>query len=198
MPEDADKNSWRSRVAAAREQIRPDQLAAAASSLTDHVRDRVTGLRRIAGYIPVGAEPGSTDLLDQMRAGGTTVLLPVVQPAGVLDWAIYDGPDQLGRGRFGLREPVGERLGSAALAGIDLVLVPALAVARDGVRLGRGAGYYDRALARVPDLTPVVALLHDGELVERLPADPWDRRMTAAVTPHTGWTELPPVAHHNG
>ena len=198
MSEDADKDSWRVRVAAVRERMRPDQLSTAATSLTRHLRDRLTGLSRIAAYVPVGTEPGSVDLLEMLRVGGTTILLPVTRPADLLDWAVYEGPQRLSRGRFGLREPVGARLGIAALADVELVLAPALAVARDGTRLGRGAGYYDRALAHVDPALPVVALLHDGELVASLPADPWDRRMSAAVTPRTGWTELPPVAHHIG
>jgi 5-formyltetrahydrofolate cyclo-ligase len=79
---------------------------------------------------------------------------------------------------------------------VEAILVPALAADHGGVRLGRGAGYYDRALARVPAWVPVVALLHDGELVPWLPADPWDRPVTAAVTPSGGWTNLPLVSHH--
>jgi len=48
----------------------------------------------------------------------------------------------------------------------------------------------------VPDGVPVVAVLHDGELVPRLPAEVWDRPVTAAVTPSKGWTNLPLVTHH--
>ena len=49
-----------------------------------------------------------------------------------------------------MREPAGPRLGRAAVAEAQLVVVPALAVDRRGLRLGRGGGSYDRALARVP------------------------------------------------
>jgi 5-formyltetrahydrofolate cyclo-ligase len=77
------------------------------------------------------------------------------------------------------------------------VLVPALAVARDGVRLGRGGGSYDRALARVAPGTPRVALLFDGELVDALPADPWDVPVTDAVTP-AGWRALPAEGRLDG
>jgi 5-formyltetrahydrofolate cyclo-ligase len=83
------------------------------------------------------------------------------------------------------------------LAGVDLLLVPALAVDRQGTRLGRGAGYYDRALAHVPSGVPVVALLHDGELVSRLPGDRWDHPVTAVSSPAQEWTELPLVEDHD-
>ncbi len=77
------------------------------------------------------------------------------------------------------------------MARARLLLVPALAVDRRGVRLGRGGGSYDRALARVAAGTPVVALLHDGELLDELPAEPHDRLVSAVVTPSGGWSALP-------
>lgn len=71
------------------------------------------------------------------------------------------------------------------------MLVPALAVDRWGTRLGRGAGYYDRSLHRARPGTPLVALPHDGELVDdRLPAEPPDIPMTAAITPGGGVVEF--------
>lgn len=73
-------------------------------------------------------------------------------------------------------------LAPEAVAEVDVVLVPALAVDRRGVRLGRGGGSYDRALARAQGL--VVAVLHDGELQdEELPEEPHDVRVTAVLLP---------------
>jgi 5-formyltetrahydrofolate cyclo-ligase len=114
-------------------------------------------------------------------------LLPVLLPDLDLDWAVYDGA--LVPARFGLREPSGPRLGPAAIGSAALVVVPAVAVDRRGVRLGRGGGSYDRALARVPAGTMIVAALYDGELVDALPADPHDVRVTAVATP-SGLTRL--------
>jgi 5-formyltetrahydrofolate cyclo-ligase len=106
-------------------------------------------------------------------------------PSGTPDqYCALDRRGPLMPGAFGLREPSGPRLGPAAIVEADLVVVPALAVDRRGVRLGRGGGSYDRALTRaVPDAL-IVAVLYDGELVEALPAEPHDRRVHAVVTPH--------------
>jgi 5-formyltetrahydrofolate cyclo-ligase len=71
------------------------------------------------------------------------------------------------------------------------VLVPALAVDLAGNRLGRGGGSFDRALARVGPLIPLIALLYDDELVDRVPAEPHDVRVRAAVRPGHGITSLP-------
>ena len=78
-------------------------------------------------------------------------------------------------------------LGVDAIGRADAVLVPALAVARDGTRLGRGGGSYDRALPRTAAVR--VALLYEDELVPTLPRAPWDVPVHAAVRP-SGWTEL--------
>jgi 5-formyltetrahydrofolate cyclo-ligase len=189
------KREWRARLLAARAALPAERLTVAADALAGHLVGRLGGLRRIAAYVPVGREPGSLRLLDLLRDGGTEILLPVVVADG-LDWARYSGSDELVSGVLGTRAPAGPRLGPAALGTAEAVLVPALAVDHRGVRLGRGGGYYDRALAAAPAGVPLVALLHDGELVERLPADPWDRTVTSAVEPAIGWTELPVVEHH--
>lgn len=194
MAGEGGKREWRARLLAARAGLPPERLAAAAAAVTGVVLDRLAGAGRVAAYVPVGREPGSTALLDGLRGGGTEVLLPVVGSDG-LGWARYAGAAGLVPGRLGTREPAGP---AAGLGAVDAVLVPALAVDHRGVRLGRGGGYYDRALLAVPARTPVVALLHDGELVPRLPADPWDRAVTAVVSPAAGWTELPVVEHHGG
>ena len=195
MSDAGGKREWRARLLAARAELAPERLHSAAEALSGHVLARLGGLRRIAAYVPMGREPGSLRLLDMLRDGGTEVLLPVVVADG-LDWARYAGAGELIAGALGTRAPPGPRLGPSALATADAVLVPALAVDHRGVRLGRGGGYYDRALAALPPGARLAALLHDGELVERLPADPWDTTVTSVVEPTIGWTELPVVEHH--
>jgi 5-formyltetrahydrofolate cyclo-ligase len=144
----------------------------------------------VAGYAPMPGEPGGPELVPALAAalapGG--LLLPVLAADDDLDWAAHDGA--LRPARLGLSEPDGPRLGPAAVARAGLVIVPAVAVDRRGVRLGRGGGSYDRALARVRPGVPVVALLYDGELLPAVPAEPHDRRVGAVVTP-TGLVRLP-------
>ena len=137
----------------------------------------------VAAYVSIGQEPGTGPLLDLLTALGKRVVLPVLLPDNDLDWAVYEGPAGLVAAGRGLLEPVGRRLGIDAVATADVVLVPALAVDRTGMRLGRGGGSYDRALGRVPVGTFVCALLYDGELVDRVPHDDHDRPVTAVVTP---------------
>ena len=98
---------------------------------------------------------------------------------------------RLAPGRYGLLEPVGPRLGPTAIGTADVVVLPALGVDRRGVRLGRGGGYYDRALQHVRPDAVLVAVVFDDELLDELPAEPHDRLVTAVVTPSGGWQALP-------
>lgn len=187
--EDRDsKPAWRSRLLAARKAVPAESRAAEARALATAVIS-VTG-DTVCGYVPVGAEPGSLALLDALVTDGRRVLLPVVTGAEPLDWAEYAGPDSLRPGRYGLREPVGQLLGAAAIGSADVVLVPALAVDRRGIRLGRGGGHYDRSLPLAASATARVAVIRDDEWVQLLPEEPHDMRMTAVLTPGLGLVEV--------
>lgn len=145
----------------------------------------------IAAYVSVGAEPDTRGLLFALWKRGTYVLLPRLLPDGDLDWASYEGPDSLVPGPRGCLEPSEPPRGTGAVASADVVVVPAVAADRTGLRLGRGGGSYDRALARVGPAILTVALLYDGEIVQApLPAEPHDQRVRAAVTPAEGLVRL--------
>jgi 5-formyltetrahydrofolate cyclo-ligase len=162
------------------------ERAAAADAIAAVLSSRLAGAACVAAYVPAAEEPGH-GRLPQVLPG--RLLLPVVAEHGrELSWAEYDG--RLAPGRFGLLEPTGPRLPASALASADVVVVPALAVAADGTRLGRGGGYYDRALASARADAALVAVVFDEELLAQLPAGPHDRRMTAVVTPSGGWRQL--------
>lgn len=177
------KMEWRAALLAGRRDLAVSARRACAESLVDVLRTAGDGTA--AAYVSFGAEPPTGPLLYAWR--GRSVLLPVLLPDGDLDWARYDGRWQLGPG--GLVEPAGPRLGVDAIADCAVVVVPALAVDAAGVRLGRGGGSYDRALARATGL--VVAALYDHELVPALPSEPHDRRVDAVVLPGPGLVHLP-------
>lgn len=186
------KKEWRRRVLAARRALSPDVRAARAAALAVQVprlADGVTG--PVCAYLPVGTEPGSSAWVDALRDAGHEVLLPVVAgPNSPLDWARYEGPGALRAGPFGLSEPDTPRLGPEAIGRASLVLVPALAADRSGVRLGRGAGHYDRTLPLAAATARFVVVLYPEELVDELPAEPHDQRVHAALLAGVGVTPL--------
>jgi 5-formyltetrahydrofolate cyclo-ligase len=154
-----------------------EDLEAARAAIRTVVLSRLDNADCVAAYEPLRTEPGSAELLAALDSRGVRVLVPVTLPDRDLDWVQWRASG------------VGPALGVEAIAAARIVLVPALAVAADGTRLGRGGGSYDRALMRCASGTQLVALLFDGEMVSALPRAPWDRPVTSVVTP-AGWVEL--------
>lgn len=189
------KRKLRLTMLARRRSLSAEYRAAAAARVEAHLEDLIRRRqpRRVTAYVPVGSEPGSTRLPEVVAAalaGQGELLLPVLRPDLDLDWAAYTGPDSLVAADRGLREPTGRRMGRTAIETADLVVVPALAVDRRGIRLGRGGGSYDRALARVRPDTLTVALLYDGELLDEVPVEAHDRAIQAVITPTAGLRRL--------
>lgn len=168
--------------AAIPEQKRRENARRIRETLLDQPWVQMAGL--VACYWSIGDEPETHGLVFALWKHGATVMLPVLRDDDDLDWAVYDGPDTLAPGRFGIMEPVDTRRGVETIRTAALVIVPALAVDRtSGVRLGRGGGSYDRALARVGPNVPTVALLHDDELIDGVPSEPHDQPVSWAVHP---------------
>lgn len=139
----------------------------------------------IAAHVPAAPEPGATSLgPDELLAlvgREARLLLPVCPPGppAALLWAEY-APGCLVTGKYGLSEPAGPRLPAEAIADADVVIVPGVAADRTGMRMGRGAGYYDRSLAHATGT--VAAILHPGEIVDAVPHDAHDLPVDAVIT----------------
>ncbi|NEW41390.1 5-formyltetrahydrofolate cyclo-ligase [Nocardia cyriacigeorgica] len=189
MPGERDKHAWRSEILAQRSALPDADRAAEASALAATV-GQIDTSEWVCAYVPVRGEPGSQAMLEALLAAGARVLLPVTGPPGPLDWAEYTGAGSLRPARFGLLEPSGPTLGVTAVSRAGVILVPALAVDLRGVRLGRGAGYYDRTLAAADPAARLVAVVRDVELVQWLPEEPHDLRMGWALTPRGGLRRL--------
>ena len=117
-------------------------------------------------------------------------LLPVLldeagAPLGAPHWGLWE----TGRALVTLgrppAQPDGKALGSEALAGADLILIPALAASEDGTRLGQGGGWYDRTLPHRAPSAPIVAVVFDDEVLAggRIPREPHDVPVDAIITP---------------
>lgn len=191
----AAKALLRQPLIAARRARTDAQRAAARTAIATRLTPQLIGAAAVAGYLPLPTEPFTARVLDALVAAGTRVIVPVVFGVAPLDWCAYPAP--LRTGAFGIAEPVGARLGAAAICEVDAVLVPALAVGTDGHRLGRGGGHYDRTLALLASLRPGVlpariAVVFDDEVLDSVPFDALDQRVSAVVTPSHGPRQLGP------
>jgi 5-formyltetrahydrofolate cyclo-ligase len=185
---DSAKQALRRRILAARAELTEAQRADAGRRLRDAVLDlpQAQMAGTVAAYYSVGTEPPTRSLVYALWKRGTYVLLPRSRHGENLGWASFEGPDSMAPAAHGLLEPT--EPATAAITSADLVIVPALAADRRGNRLGRGRGYYDRALPLVGPLIPTIALLYDGELLDELPAGPLDHPVRMAAQPATGVT----------
>lgn len=100
-------------------------------------------------YHALPDEPDLQRLLDKAVSEGKQVLLPVVVNDDLV-LKRYKGYNSLREGAFHILEPTGRSFPQSRYAEIDLALVPGMAFDREGRRLGRGRGYYDRLLPRIP------------------------------------------------
>lgn len=194
----AAKTALRDQLVTARSRRSLTEVADAGAAIAEHLL-ALPEVRRaavVAAYVSVGREPGTGLVLDALLSAGKRVILPLTRRAAEghldLDWAVYVGPGSLASARFGLLEPTAPPLGADAIATSDAVLVPGMAVSASGHRIGKGAGCYDRALARVPIDTFACVLLYDDEVGRDVPVEAHDRPVPAAVSPagvtRLGWT----------
>jgi 5-formyltetrahydrofolate cyclo-ligase len=134
-------------------------------------------------YHGLGSEVSPRILADQLAEAGWILALPAVldKDDGEMVFRRWDRATSLVHDAIGLRSPPLE----APVVQPDLVITPLLAFQRDGLRLGQGGGYYDRALedlrARKPDVF-VLGLAYSGQQVENLPHEPHDQRLDAILT----------------
>lgn len=152
----------------------------------------------VAAYLSAGSEPATLRLVAWLAAHDVRVLLPVLShpvdgPLSRPAWAPYEGPDALRTGALSILEPTGAVLPAEQLPEAELVICPGLAANLQGDRLGRGGGWYDRALTYASQSAPIWVLLNDDEVLAAIPVQPWDRRIDVIVTPSRMVTCEPPV-----
>jgi 5-formyltetrahydrofolate cyclo-ligase len=174
----AQKAELRTKVSAARaaRQYNPDE----ASELNIHLAELciANGAKKVACYLPFGNEPDTELFIDWALDNDIEVLLPVSKVDGTLDWVSFDGDTQVGI--FGFHEATGATVEPNE---IDIAIIPALAVDTNGIRLGKGKGFYDRALLEFKPLPTIVAVVFDSEVLPEVPAESHDHPVDAAVTP---------------
>lgn len=159
-----------------------DERSRAAEAVAAHAAGMAALSRatRVASYLSMPSEPGTGPLHDLLAQRGIEVIVPRSLPDRTMEWVqLADTAPH--RGELGVPEPTGPACPADALASCDVVFVPALAVDHQGHRLGRGAGYYDRALT---DARAVLcAVVFSDELLPQVPHEAHDITMDLALTP---------------
>ncbi len=135
----------------------------------------------VAAYMPIHLEINVLPLMRALADAGHVLALPCIKrKAHPLEFRTYNIGDKLRRGAFGTREP----LRDAHIVTPDIVLLPLLAFARDGYRLGYGGGFYDRTLQVLRAQKQIIACgtAYSGQEVPTLPTDRYDERLDCVLT----------------
>ncbi len=125
-------------------------------------------------YMSYSSEARTDGLIERLQAEGKKVYAPCIDGREMR--LVLVGED-FTLSEKGIREPIGE----AYEGEIDVVVLPLLAVDKQGYRLGYGGGYYDRFLQQHTE-SFTVGYAYDVQVVEEVPKDEWDKKVHAVVT----------------
>jgi 5-formyltetrahydrofolate cyclo-ligase len=124
--------------------------------------------------------PGEPDV-ELLSFGGRKVCYPRINGTG-LDLYYVENPRAMEVSRWEIREPFADHATASAIPDIDLILVPGLAFSPDGARLGRGAGFYDRLLARRGWRARKIGICFECQVFETLPREAHDHQVDWVIT----------------
>ena len=146
--------------------------------------DRVLSVPEIAdakfvyGYRNLSWETGTEELLERLWSSGIQVALPKVL-GDTMEFFHVRSTNDLSEGAFHILEPK-DTCEQIRWPGAP-ILVPGLAFSRQGNRLGKGGGYYDKFLAKEPD-HPTIALAYEFQMTDEVPCEEHDRPVSMIVT----------------
>ncbi|MEI7475146.1 MAG: 5-formyltetrahydrofolate cyclo-ligase [bacterium] len=135
--------------------------------------------KNILAYYPFGDEVDITNLFSDETKNW---YLPRLEfKTKKLKFYKYKSDDFLEKNEFGIFEPAIDKE-KLILAKTDLIIIPALAVDMQGIRLGYGAGFYDRFLIGLKHNTCKITAIPEQLVCEKLPADSWDMPVNYIVS----------------
>jgi len=183
---DPEKNRLRQAMMRNLESISASESRAAGEAIADRLASWSTWRSSsvVVLFATLRGEVDTQPLIERAQRAGKQLLFPRMLEGRTLEFAAVDEIGSLQPGRYGVLEP--DRRCSARPIQTDaIVFVPGLAFDREGGRLGRGAGYYDRALAGCGDGSGrprLIGVGFDAQVVRNVPMNSLDMRMDAVVT----------------
>ena len=182
IPSSVTKKEIRQKMLAKRRALSASEIDEKSRAL----RDQIVSLpvyqkaKRFMAYLSMKGEADLDPLIRQALADGKEIYIPVCLPEKQMEAGRLLSMDHFKKGPYGLRDlPDGYEVISPEA--LDLVLVPGVACTKEGIRLGMGAGYYDRYLSHVPFEKRVVTLW-DFQVIADIPFEPFDQKMAQIVT----------------
>lgn len=163
-------------------QISPQEFSAIGAAMWQTLQAQPAWQNAESVFCFVGAlhEPDTMPILQEALSAGKQLLVPRIAGPGQMQLVPLQSLEQLQPGAFGILEP-GQALPAVpAGSGVQLAVLPCLAAARSGARLGHGGGYYDRFLANYSGRRLI--LCPEALLAQSLPTGPLDEPAQAVLT----------------
>ncbi|MGE5308287.1 MAG: 5-formyltetrahydrofolate cyclo-ligase [Deltaproteobacteria bacterium] len=118
-------------------------------------------------YLSISGEVDTSEMIKEALRSGKKVVVPVCgEKRNIVPCTLKEDGTML-RGPYGILEPALKT--PVALKELDLIIVPGLAFDEKGGRLGRGKGYYDAFLAKLPTETRSIGLAYDFQVLPSVP-----------------------------
>jgi 5-formyltetrahydrofolate cyclo-ligase len=133
-------------------------------------------------YVATDKEVQTNFMITAAQKIGKKILVPVILGREIVASLIEDFEKELTLGPYRIRQPQKKYIREFSSKKIDLVVVPGLAFDKAGRRLGRGGGYYDRFLAKLPSQIPYIGLAFDFQILKNLPTLSHDIQVTKVIS----------------
>ena len=184
------KQGIRQSIIAARQKMAVELRSEFSAAITQRILDLPAYKRAkiVLGYMSFGAEFSTSVWLQQALQDGKQVLLPKVNSSSkqLELYRVGDLRHEVAPGAWEIPEPLPERcVRLDALEQVDFILLPGVAFARDGARLGYGGGFYDKLLARINQgegRPSLAAAAFSMQLLQEIPQEATDRKVEWLLT----------------
>ena len=181
------KKGLREQVLSIRDQLDADVRAEAANLLSHHADliGDVNG-KVVSSFWPIRSEINPYDLTRELKQRGAQLALPVVMDKTTLEFRAYDHDDDLIDAGFGTKGPSE----NAAAVDPDILLVPLAVFDLQCGRIGYGAGFYDRAIAKLRKKggsPKTFGIAFEHQMIDQVPQDEFDIKLDYILTSDTAY-----------
>ena len=175
------KNRVRQVMRERREAMTPVERLGKSRRICGYVLDLIRDGETVMVYSSKELEVNTRSLIGDLLASGNPVIVPIIVREDVsLRLSYLKDPSVLVQSTFGVPEPIGSEIPARA-GEVDTIILPMLGFDRRGSRLGYGAGYYDRFLARNPRIRRI-GIAFACQEAEEIPCDANDIHMNLIIT----------------
>lgn len=167
-----EKKQLRNKIRSIKRQYSSSQLEELSLHVLDQLdtNEHLCQAKVILAYYSLNDEVNTHQYIDHLIEIGKQVLLPVVVDSKNMILREYTGKQDLKEGAYHIQEPIGKLFPQKEYSKIELGIIPGIGFDKQGNRLGRGKGYYDRFLTKVPQMYKI-GICFPFQLVEQVPTN---------------------------